>query len=78
MKTIVADMSFRRGIFSKIQLRKRFVDDDLLSDQERKIWNDNFSNLWLKKAELKKLDEDKEKNHEIIKGIEEEIDKIIA
>src|SRR5258706_6119781 len=48
---IVAEC-IKRGIFSTIQLRKRFVDDGgILGVSEKKSYEDLWAKLWIKKSE---------------------------
>jgi hypothetical protein len=69
----------KRGIFSSIQLRKRFVDDGgILSQEEQKKHNNLLEQFWVKKSELNKLNEDIIINKEKIEKITEEIDQILS
>ncbi len=64
----------KRGIFSTIQLRKRFVDDEgILATKEKKSYEDLWGKLWVKKSESNKLNEDKETNKDALKTLNDEI-----
>ncbi len=69
----------KRGIFSTIQLRKRFVDDEgILASKEKKDYETLWAQLWAKKAESLKLNEDADKNKEELKKVNEEIVTILS
>jgi hypothetical protein len=72
-ESVVAEC-IKRGILSTIQLRKRFVDDGgLLGSEEKKTYDSLFMNLWERKAELNKLNEEPDKNQDAIKELNKTI-----
>lgn len=77
-ESVVAEC-IKRGIFSTIQLRKRFVDDGgILGTQEKKSYEDAWVRVWNIKSDLKKLEEDPEKNKDLIKSNTDEMFKILG
>jgi hypothetical protein len=77
-ESIVAEC-IKRGIFSTIQLRKRFVDDGgILGSEEKKVYEGLWSKIWVKKSELNKLNEKPEDNKDEIKTLNDEILSILA
>ena len=72
-ESVVAEC-IKRGIFSVVQLRKRFIDDGgILAQVEKKRSEDLWASLWEKKAELAKLNEDPIKNADALKELDETI-----
>jgi hypothetical protein len=77
-ESIVAEC-IKRGIFSTIQLRKRFVDDGgLLSKEEKKNHEKLWEDLWSKKAELNELTKATEQDRDKVKIANDEILKILG
>jgi len=77
-ESVVAEC-IKRGIFSTIQMRKRFVDDDgILGVKEKETYNNLLASLWIKKAELNKFNEDAEKFKEEIKTTSDTVAKILS
>ena len=77
-ESVVAEC-IKKGIYTSIQLRKRFIDDGgILSLQEKKNYENLWSDLWLKKSELNQLNEKPEENKESIIVTNEKILKILS
>ena len=77
-ESVVAEC-IKRGIFSTIQLRKRFVDDGgILGSKEKESYESLWSKLWIKKSELNKLNEKPDDNKEAIKSLDGEILSILG
>ncbi len=77
-ESVVAEC-IKRGILSTIQLRKRFVDDGgILGTEEKKTYENLWSNLWERKSELNKLNQDSEINKDAIKECNDTILSILG
>lgn len=77
-ESVVAEC-IKRGIFSTIQLRKRFIDDGgILSLTEKTNYEKLWTELWEKKSELNKLNEAPDDNKDKIKELNEVVLKILS
>lgn len=77
-ESVVAEC-IKSGIFSTIQMRKRFVDDDgILGVKEKETYSNLLASLWIKKAELNKFNEDAEKFKEEVKATSDAVAKILS
>lgn len=69
----VVSECMKRGIMSQLQMRKRFLNDGgILSDEQKKQYNDLWDKLFQLKAEFNKLNEKPDENKEKISSISNE------
>ncbi len=77
-ESVVAEC-IKKGIYTSIQLRKRFIDDGgILSLQEKKHYETLWNDLWTKKSEINQLNEKSEENKDAIKLVNDAILKILS
>lgn len=74
----VVSECMKRGIMSQLQMRKRFLNDGgVLSEEQKKQYNDLWEKLFTLKAEFNKLNEKPDENKEKLSEITNETTSVL-